>query len=109
MKTLKRITSIVCLFIFVLALSPLADAGGKTVVRSRSVSSTHSTHSKAPSASSTVTRYGRSSYSIRSSNGVKTNVSSYGRGSYLERTYGPGGHLQSTRTIVPYGNGWLVR
>lgn len=106
MKTLKRITSIVCLFIFVLALSPLADAGGKTVVRSRSVSSTHS---KAPSASSTVTKYGRSSYSIRSSNGVKTNVSLYGRPSYIERSYGPSGHLQSTRTVVPYGNGWLVR
>ena len=99
MKTFK---SIILVILLALALSPAADAGTKTVVRSRSVV-------RAPSASSTVTKYGRSSYSIRSSNGVKTNVSPYGRGSYIERSYGPGGHLQSTRTIVPYGNGWLVR
>ena len=39
----------------------------------------------------------------------RTTVNPYGRSSYIQRNYSKGGALQSTRTIVPYGNGWLIR
>jgi hypothetical protein len=64
---------------------------------------------KTSTKSTIVKRYGRNSYTSRSSTGVKTNTQSYGRNSYIQRSYSRGGALQSTRTIVPYGNGWLMR
>lgn len=39
----------------------------------------------------------------------RTTVNPYGRSSYIQRNYNKNGTLRSTQTIVPYGNGWLIR
>lgn len=94
MKTLKN-----CVLILILALTitfganvRAADRAVKTYVKS-----------------TVVNKYGRSSYTSRSSTGVKTNIVPYGRSSYIQRTYSKGGTLQRTQIVVPYGNGWLIR
>lgn len=61
------------------------------------------------SKTSVRTSVSRPSTAQRQTSFGRTTVSPYGRSSYIQRSYGKGGALQSTRTIVPYGNGWLIR
>lgn len=96
MNILTKVSKLMAVLIFALTFSLVTPAiGGQ-----KSVSRSHTT---------TVSKYGRSSYSARSSDGVKVNTSPYGRSSYIQRTYSKNNSLQSTKVITPYGNGWIIR